>query len=148
MSILIPSSPGLRKNSAGDENPRGDIELEVYSPGSINVLDLPSLFPVGTRIKAYGWWVEDHAHGERTELHPLIYMISNSLDSYRFKIFMSQDYSERFVTDAWPMYESFDIPLQAPVHQVFLADIDPQASFSLQSEVLIWKNRADEMGCN
>ena len=68
-------------NDDGDENPPrteeqgGDksIELEVQSGGR-RKLPLIEKFPggKGVWVQAYGWWVQDHAHGERTELHPLI----------------------------------------------------------------------------
>jgi outer membrane protein OmpA-like peptidoglycan-associated protein len=114
-------------NSIGDVNEAsgicdddGLIELEVCAGPDFMVrlgpglVDLPSIFPVGTQVTAYGQWVEDAGHGSKTELHPLQWMMSKNANP--FWIWVAQDNTARFAT--WLNWAWLDLPL--PVQSTFV----------------------------
>src|SRR2546428_1048007 len=106
----------LLRNQEGDQNDDGMVEAEVMSP-EVGALHLDEKFPPGEWVQIFGYWVEDSFHSEKTEIHPIVAMIRGTLSSDRFKIYMCQDASGRFVTSRWPVDEvwqnslSFEIPM-------------------------------------
>lgn len=115
---IDPDDASLLVNSRNRANSSGFIEAEVQSRGRPH--DLADLFPVGTRVEAYGEWVEDMGHdpsggfntgskGGKTELHPLYWM--RTLDSNPTIVFVAQDDSGRFVDAQNVLWSSHEIPL-------------------------------------
>lgn len=112
--FIIPDDPRYLTNRGGNANANGMIELEVQSRGIPS--NLASLFPTGTRIEAYGDWVEDSGHGWKTELHPLYYL--RTLQGNPIKIFMGQDDSGRFINALNYNWNNFYFPFNDYTPQV------------------------------
>jgi len=120
----------LAKNRDGqvvgplDGLPIGTMETELRAPLS----DFPSLtvwdelFPKYTRVMAQGWWVEDTAHGNKTELHPLRYMYGPVDEHGRignsFSLFVAQDTSGRFDITGDPVTFALTIPVSTELDTV------------------------------
>ena len=87
------------RNNQGLSNADGLIEMELEN-GALHLttmpdpLDFASIFPIGTKVKAHGWWVQDCAHDCKTELHPFISLLGGSYDHFAFLV--GQDISTRF----------------------------------------------------
>ena len=104
---IRPDDPRYLVNSDGDANEDGMIECEIHTRGKPS--NLRYLFPVGTRVEAYGDWVEDSGHGDKTELHPLYYL--KMINTNQTNIFMGQDDSGRFINASSPNYQHFIFPI-------------------------------------
>jgi hypothetical protein len=104
MAWPLSGSEDLLTNAEGRTNYNSQLELEIVTD-----FPLSSYFHVGDYISARGWHVEDWGHsavnpehhanetnGGKTELHPIIFIGSRSLDWPDFKLFAAQDGSGRF----------------------------------------------------
>ncbi len=112
--FIIPDDPRYLTNSGGNANADGMIEMEIQSRGKPS--NLASLFPTGTRVEAFGDWVEDTGHGSKTELHPLYYM--RTLLGNPIIIFMGQDDSGRFVNALNYNWNGFYFPFNDYIPRV------------------------------
>ena len=122
---VVPDDPSVLRNSRGYSNANGQIEFELCTYGWPT--GVPDAFPAGSRIEAYGEWVEDYGHdamqghtpvpvppdsdkyGGKTELHPLYWI--KTLDKNPMKVFMGQDMSGRFVDAQNVLWEYVDYPI-------------------------------------
>ena len=88
------------------------IECEVHNIAPIrDALWLPGRFAVGSRVEAIGWWVEDHGHDAKTEIHPTIVLIGGDRRTGdRFNIYAAQDTSGRFDVANAAIQQELPIP--------------------------------------
>lgn len=117
--ILI-NSAGRRNDQCRDTSIEdGWIETEIKT---VNNGTFEQLFQPNMNVAAYGWWVEDEGHCDKTELHPIIYLIgsseANPLRASQFSLFVGQDWSERFAVSEERLARDFYINMSTDVETV------------------------------
>lgn len=136
---VVPDDRSVLINSNKYANWNGQIEFEVCTFGW--PMGVPDAFPPGSRIEAYGEWVEDYGHdplqhdtpvpvppdsdkyGGKTELHPLYWI--KTLDQNPIKVFVAQDMSGRFVDAQNLLWQSVDYPTGLPMYPYVRPGIVP-----------------------